>query len=158
MARTKRKINALTPEITPVVMTQPTCRAGGYVRLSIEDGNRPGSETLASQERLVREYIENHPELSLVGIWCDNGKTGTNFDRPQFEALMDAIKRREIDCVVVKDLSRFGRNYKETGNYLERIFPFLGIRFIAINDIEVMIPPPSETPPVSPCEPLCAIL
>lgn len=111
MARTKRKVNAITPEITPVAEVKPACRAAGYVRLSIEDGNRPGSETVASQERLVREYIENHPDLSLAGIWCDNGKTGTNFDRPQFEALMYAIKRREIDCVVVKDLSRFGRNY-----------------------------------------------
>ena len=72
--------------------------------------------------------------MTLYGLFCDNGRTGTDFDRPQFEKMMEAVKRGEVDCIVVKDLSRFGRNYKETGNYLERIFPFLGVRFIAVND------------------------
>jgi DNA invertase Pin-like site-specific DNA recombinase len=72
--------------------------------------------------------------MELAGVWCDNGATGTNFERPQFEAMMEKVKCGEINCIVVKDLSRFGRNYKETGNYLERIFPFLNVRFIAVTD------------------------
>ena len=83
---------------------------------------------------MLTGYIENQPGMELCGLFCDNGRTGTDFERPQFEKLMDAVRRGEVNCIVVKDLSRFGRNYKETGNYLERIFPFLGVRFIAIND------------------------
>lgn len=134
MARTKRKTNVLQPEAVTPAPAERIYKAAGYARLSLEDGNRPGSETLDGQKRLITEYIENNAALSFAGMWADNGHTGTDFDRPQFEALMEAVKRGEIDCIVCKDLSRFGRNYKETGNYLERIFPFLGIRFIAIND------------------------
>lgn len=72
--------------------------------------------------------------MELEALFCDNGRTGTDFDRPQFEKMMEEVRKGRVDCIVVKDLSRFGRNYKETGNYLERIFPFLGVRFIAVND------------------------
>lgn len=72
--------------------------------------------------------------MELVSLFCDNGRTGTDFDRPQFEKMMEEVRKGRVNCIVVKDLSRFGRNYKETGNYLERIFPFLGVRFIAVND------------------------
>lgn len=72
--------------------------------------------------------------MELVALFCDNGRTGTDFDRPQFEKMMEEVRKCRVNCIVVKDLSRFGRNYKETGNYLERIFPFLGVRFIAVND------------------------
>lgn len=72
--------------------------------------------------------------MTFCGVFCDNGHTGTNFERPAFEQLMDEIRTGKIDCVVVKDLSRFGRNYLETGIYLERLFPYLNVRFIAIND------------------------
>ena len=81
-----------------------------YLRLSKEDG-----------------------DLSTVGF-CDDGFTGTNFDRPDFQKMMEKIKQREINCIIVKDLSRFGRDYIESGRYLEKIFPHLGVRFIAIND------------------------
>jgi DNA invertase Pin-like site-specific DNA recombinase len=134
MARTKRKINPIRPEAAAPASAGKTYRTVGYVRLSIEDGGRPGADTLESQKRLITNYIENIPSLTLVGLWCDNGHTGTNFERPEFERLMERVRHGEIDCIVVKDLSRFGRNYKETGNYLERIFPFLNVRFIAIND------------------------
>lgn len=109
------------------------CRTAAYIRLSVEDSDRRG-DTLESQRSLVMEYIENEPVLALSGLYCDNGSSGTNFERPDFERLMKDVKKGLIDCIVVKDLSRFGRNYKETGNFIERIFPFLGIRFIAIND------------------------
>lgn len=134
MARTKRKVNPIRPEAAAPTPTEKTYRTAGYVRLSVEDGGRPGADTLESQKRLITTYIENTPSLTLAGLWCDNGHTGTDFERPEFEKLMERVRHGEIDCIVVKDLSRFGRNYKETGNYLERIFPFLNVRFIAIND------------------------
>ena len=134
MARTKRKVNPIRPEAAAPTPTEKTYRTAGYVRLSVEDGGRPGADTLESQKQFITQYIENVKALTLVGLWCDNGHTGTDFERPEFEKLMERVRRGEIDCIVVKDLSRFGRNYKETGNYLERIFPFLNVRFIAIND------------------------
>lgn len=135
MARTKRKVNPVVPV---AVVTEETVskayRTAAYIRLSIEDSGKPGSDTLDSQRKFVTEFVESQSDMVLTKVYCDNGHTGTNFDRPQFDLLMEAVRRGEINCIAVKDLSRFGRNYKETGNYLERIFPFLGIRFIAIND------------------------
>ena len=134
MARTKRKANLLTPVTAPAEPTARIYKAAGYIRLSVEDGGRPGADTLEGQKALIRGFISQQPDIELVGLFCDNGKTGTDFARPQFEQMMELVRRGKADCLVVKDLSRFGRNYKETGNYLERIFPFLGVRFIAIND------------------------
>lgn len=134
MARTKRKINPIQPAPAPELTNQRVYQTGGYIRLSVEDSGRADADTIDTQKTLVREFIEAQPDLELYSLFCDNGRTGTNFDRPAFEALMDAVRSGKIDCIVVKDLSRFGRNYLETGNYLERIFPYLGVRFIAIND------------------------
>ena len=134
MARTKRKANPLVPELTPATSTARVYKAAGYVRLSVEDGGKPGADTLEGQKALIGGYIAEQADMQLVGLFCDNGRSGTDFARPQFEKLMDLVRKGQIDCIVVKDLSRFGRNYKENGNYLERIFPFLGVRFIAIND------------------------
>lgn len=134
MARTKRKINPIQPAPAPELPNQRVYQTGGYIRLSVEDSGRTDIDTIETQKTLVREFIEAQPDLQLCSLFCDNGRTGTNFDRPAFEALMDAVRSGKIDCIVVKDLSRFGRNYLETGNYLERIFPYLGVRFIAIND------------------------
>ena len=100
----------------------------------MEDSGKPGADTIEGQKALLLSFIENKNDMELISVFCDNGRTGTDFDRPQFEKMMDAVRSGKIDCIVVKDLSRFGRNYKETGNYLERIFPFLGVRFIAVND------------------------
>jgi len=134
MARTKRKNNPLVQETAPTTPTAKIYKAAGYVRLSVEDSGRPGADTIEGQKALLTGYIENQPDMELYGLFCDNGRSGTDFARPEFEKLMDAVRSGKVDCIVVKDLSRFGRNYKETGNYLERIFPFLGIRFVAIND------------------------
>jgi len=135
MARTKRKVNPLAPvrEVREE-KTEVKCQAAAYVRLSVEDSGKKSADTIDGQRKLLCDFISRHADMELVGVWCDNGETGTNFARPQFEAMMEKVKRGEINCIVVKDLSRFGRNYKETGNYLERIFPFLGVRFIAVND------------------------
>ena len=113
---------------------QKQYRTAAYVRLSVEDSGKPGADTIEGQKNLLLRFIEDDPTLTLYRLFCDNGRTGTDFDRPQFEKMMEEVRKGHIDCIVVKDLSRFGRNYKETGNYLERIFPFLGVRFIAVND------------------------
>ena len=134
MARTKRKTNPVIPAAGAPVQAQKQYRAAAYVRLSVEDSGKPGADTIEGQKNLLLRFIEDDPTLTLYGLFCDNGQTGTDFDRPQFEKMMEEVRKGHIDCIVVKDLSRFGRNYKETGNYLERIFPFLGVRFIAVND------------------------
>ena len=134
MARTKRKINPILPEAEAPAPAQKKYRTAAYVRLSVEDSGKPGADTIEGQKNLLLHFIENDKSLTLYGLFCDNGRTGTDFERPEFEKLMETVKHGEVDCIVVKDLSRFGRNYKETGNYLERIFPFLGVRFIAVND------------------------
>lgn len=134
MARTKRKVNPVLPALAPEAPKQRIYRTGGYVRLSVEDSGKPGADTIQAQKELVLDYIQAQPDMELFELYCDNGRTGTNFERPAFERLMEAVRGGKVDCIVVKDLSRFGRNYKETGNYLERIFPFLDVRFVAVND------------------------
>ena len=135
MARTKRKINHLDPPVTHgTAAKQRLYHAAGYARLSVEDSGKPGTDTIESQKGLIADYIENQPDMKCGAIYCDNGQTGVNFDRPGFEKLMQDVREGKIDCIVVKDLSRFGRNYRETGNYLERIFPFMDVRFVALAD------------------------
>ncbi len=109
-------------------------RTALYVRLSVEDNGKEDSDSLENQEILLRDYLKEHPYLELKEVYTDNGYTGTDFDRPAFERLINDIQKGRIDCVVVKDFSRLGRNYIETGEYLEKIFPFLGVRFISVND------------------------
>lgn len=108
--------------------------AGAYIRLSVENGGNETDETLAGQQMLVEKFIEGHPDLRLAGTYIDNGFSGTNFERPGFLNLMEDVKSGRIQCIVVKDLSRFGRDYLETGYYLETILPKLNVRFIAITD------------------------
>ncbi len=108
--------------------------AADYTRLSKEDGDKEESDSINNQKALIHHYAEGHPELCLVRHYSDDGYTGVNFNRPGFQEMLGGIKSGEINCIIVKDLSRFGRNYIEVGRYIERIFPALGIRFIAIND------------------------
>lgn len=134
MARTKRKTNPLVQAAEPSAPAEKKYKTAAYVRLSVEDSGKPGSDTIEGQKALLTSFIESRPDLELAAMFCDNGRTGTDFDRPEFEKMMEEVRKGRISCIAVKDLSRFGRNYKETGNYLERIFPFLGVRFIAVND------------------------
>ena len=134
MARTKRKVNPLVSVPAEPVVSQRIYKTGAYIRLSVEDSGKPGADTIEAQKELVLSYIDTQPDMQFCGLYCDNGRTGTNFQRPGFDRLMDDVRAGKIDCIVVKDLSRFGRNYKETGNYLERIFPYLDVRFVAVND------------------------
>lgn len=113
-----------------------------YLRVSLEDfdlkhdGSKDESNSIFAQRKLIETYIKGEP--TLVGSpaieFVDDGFTGTNFDRPGFQNMLEQVKAGTITCVIVKDLSRLGRNYLEVGNYVEHLFPFLGIRFIAIND------------------------
>ena len=112
-----------------------------YIRLSDEDNNvdgivKPESNSVAAQRILIRDYMQRNnfstPADTLE--YVDDGFSGTNFQRPAFRRMMDDAKHGEIGCIIVKDFSRFGRDHLETGNYLERIFPLLGIRFISVND------------------------
>ena len=102
-------------------------RAAAYLRLSIEDGDKAESNSIGNQRELIRDFVAERPELHLVGEYADDGYTGTNFERPGFTQMMEDIKSGKINCIIVKDLSRLGRNYIEMGKYLEQIFPMMGI-------------------------------
>lgn len=105
-----------------------------YCRLSREDGDRPESDSIGNQRKLLTEYVEEHPELTAYDCYIDDGYTGTNFDRPAFGRMLRDIEAGNVTCVLVKDLSRFGRDYIEAGRYLERWLPEHGVRFIAAAD------------------------
>lgn len=107
---------------------------GAYIRLSVENNGHETDGSLKTQIALVESFIRDHGELELADTYIDNGVSGTKFDRPEFVRMMDDVKSGRIRCIVVKDLSRFGRDYLETGYYLETIFPLLNVRFIAITD------------------------
>lgn len=109
-------------------------RTALYLRLSREDGDKTESDSIANQRTLLEAYVSDHPELCIVDEFVDDGYSGSNFERPEFERLLKALQERKIDCIVVKDFSRLGRNFVETGQYLEQVFPLFGVRFIAIND------------------------
>lgn len=108
-------------------------RVGIYARLSV-DHNHKKNESIDSQIAIAKKHISKLPNMKIVDIYSDSGATGTNFQRNDFQRLMSDIRQKTINCVVVKDFSRFGRNHIETGNYLEKIFPFMGVRFISVND------------------------
>lgn len=114
-------------------------RVGCYARLSHNGCQREAwgemkTDSLENQKRMMLEYIESHGDLHLIHCFQDEGKTGTDFQREGFQSLMAAIQREEIDCVMVKDLSRFARNAVEASDYLEKIFPLSGVRFISVLD------------------------
>ena len=105
-----------------------------YCRLSREDGDRPESDSIGNQRKLLEEYVKAHPELEICDYYSDDGYTGTNFDRPDFRRMLRDIEAGKVNCVMVKDLSRFGRDYIDAGYYLERWLPEYGTRFVAVTD------------------------
>lgn len=109
-------------------------RAALYTRLSREDGDKPESDSISNQKKLLEDYLSRQPDMQYGALYVDDGYTGTNFDRPDFQRLIGDIETGRINCVVVKDLSRFGRDYIDVGRYLERWFPERGVRFVAIGD------------------------
>ena len=109
-------------------------KAALYIRLSREDGDKVESNSITSQREILKEYLKLHPDIELHDFYIDDGWSGTNFDRPGFIRMMEDIYSGDVNCVIVKDLSRFGRNYTDAGNYLDNIFVRLQIRFIALNN------------------------
>lgn len=127
MARTSKKKQETKKPPEKVYST------GIYARLSVDSGERK-NESIETQLEIARDFIGRQPDMELYDTYTDIGKTGTNFEREGFERMMRDVRTRKIDCIVVKDLSRFGRNHIETGNYIGKIFPFMGVRFIAVTD------------------------
>lgn len=114
--------------------SQNSFLAADYLRLSSEDGDKAESDSIRNQRSLIQDFVKKHSDISLVEEYVDDGYSGANFERPAFQRMMEDVRNHKINCIIVKDLSRLGRNYIETGRYLEKIFPVLGIRFIAVND------------------------
>ena len=111
-----------------------TYRATEYLRLSYANDHSGESDSISNQKKLVQDFLANHPDIQLVSTQVDDGYSGVIFDRPAFQAMMRDIREGKVNCVIVKDLSRLGREYIETGNYLTHTFPAFGVRFISIND------------------------
>lgn len=132
MARVSRK--PINQKEEQVIEKATVFNTALYVRLSVEDSGKKDKDSIETQKSLLMQYMADQSELKMHKIYCDNGRTGTNFERPAFQELMDDIRKGKVNCIVVKDLSRFGRNFAETGQYIEQIFPFLGVRFISVND------------------------
>lgn len=105
-----------------------------YIRLSKEDGDKEESDSVGNQKRLLTQHVKRQDDMVLYDIYVDDGYTGTNFNRPEFKRMIQDIEEGTVNCVIVKDLSRFGRDYIDAGRYLERIFPDLEVRFISITD------------------------
>ena len=105
-----------------------------YLRLSKEDGDKEESDSITNQRELILEFLKSKEDIRIHAVRVDDGYSGVNFERPAFRQMLEDIKTGKVNCVVTKDLSRFGRNHIEVGKYIEKIFPYLGVRFIAIND------------------------
>ena len=137
MARKSRRAQNDTAVSTAVVANIQTkkkenlLRTAAYGRLSVENET---DESLQTQMSMLYQFIDEHEDLQLEDSYSDNGYSGTNFDRPEFVRLMDDVRSGKIECIVVKDLSRFGRDYLETGYYIETLFPHLNVRFISVTD------------------------
>lgn len=130
MARTSKKKPS---DRKTVSVTAKIYSVGIYARLSVE-GNERKNESIETQLEIAKAFVKQQRDMVIYDCYMDMGKTGTNFEREEFERMMRDIRLHRIDCIIVKDLSRFGRNHIETGNYIEKIFPFMGVRFIAVTD------------------------
>ena len=108
--------------------------AAKYLRLSIEDGDKAESESIVNQSILIDNYMKTTTDITIVETFKDDGFSGTDFNRPGFQAMIKAIENKEINCIIVKDLSRFGREHIDVDRYIQKVFPQLGVRFIAFND------------------------
>lgn len=117
-------------------MKQPQYNTALYMRLSRDDESFGDSVSIETQRTVLTQYVKEHPEFHVVSEFVDDGWSGTNFDRPQFKRMMEEIEAGNINCVITKDLSRFGREHIMMGYYLEFVFPKLKVRYIAVNDNE----------------------
>ncbi len=119
---------------TKACFSMPKFKAAEYIRLSYTDDKSNESDSVGNQRKLIENFVAHNPDIEVVAEKIDDGYSGILFDRPAFKEMMQDITDGKINCVIVKDLSRLGREYIETGRYLRRVFPAYGVRFIAIND------------------------
>ena len=132
MARKSR--NGLV-EAAEEVKQEKIYKAAVYVRLSVENsGKDDDGASIENQKTVCLDYLDSHSDLRLYDIYEDNGRKGTNTERPEFKRMMEDIQNGRVNCVIVKDLSRFSRDYIDAGTYLEKVFPFMGVRFISVTD------------------------
>ena len=130
----KKRTERITNNTESLVITKTKFKTAIYARLSKEDSGKENTDTFENQVAIIKDFIKTKEGLKVVGEYFDNGYKGTSFNRPEFNRLMDDIKKNKIDCIVVKDLSRLGRDYVEMGNLIEKLFPYLGVRFISISE------------------------
>ena len=131
MARKSRK-NTVSNENT-ISKSNFTVNTAFYIRLSVEDNKNRGN-SIEHQQMLLKNFVAVNPEFQVIKTYIDNGKTGTNFERPAFQEILQDIEAGKIQCVIVKDLSRLGRNYIDTGYYIQSYFLAYHVRFIALNE------------------------
>ena len=111
-----------------------TYKVAAYLRLSKEEySNEKESNSITNQKLIIDNYLKEHREYKLIDYYIDDGYSGTNFDRPEFQRILEDIKNKKIDVILIKDLSRLGRNYIETGNFVEVVFPAMGVSVISVD-------------------------
>lgn len=132
MARKSRKTTVAEPAVIKPV--DKLYRAGLYARISVETERKREADTIGNQLQLLKDYVSEHSDLTVFDIYSDDDISGTDFIRPEFSRMMNDLRDGKIDCIIVKDLSRLGRNYLESGEYIEMVFPFFGCRFISVTD------------------------
>ena len=133
MARKSRKVVASAPSQPPAPIQRTRYQAGLYARISVENERKREADSIGTQIQLLKDFAENN-DIPIHDIYVDDDISGTDFLRPEFSRMINDARDGKINCIIVKDLSRFGRNLVETGEYIEMVFPFLGIRFISILD------------------------
>ena len=112
-----------------------TYNAALYIRLSREDGDKIESDSVVNQKRILENFVASRPDIELADTYIDDGYSGANFERPAFLRMMADVYAQKVNCVIVKDSSRFGRNASESGRYIGEVFPKLRVRYIAVNDL-----------------------
>ena len=132
MARKSRK-NAVQ-ETVAVESAEHIYKCALYARISVENERKREADTIGNQMQLLNDYVSEHSDLTVYDLYIDDAISGVNFVRPEFSRMMNDLRDGKFDCIVVKDLSRLGRNYLESGEYIELVFPFFQCRFIAITD------------------------
>ena len=109
-------------------------KVAGYIRLSKEDKIKDESNSVTNQKLIINSYIKKNEDLELFDFYIDDGYSGTTFDRPDYKRMLKDIVEGKVNTIIVKDLSRFGRNHIESNNYIENILPGYNVRFISIID------------------------
>ena len=134
MPRVSRKPHLAATAEPPSPAVMRIYKTAIYVRLSLEDVRKKISDSIGTQKTMLMNHLQTQPDMELYEVYEDVNYTGINFNRPAFQRMIEDIHAGLVDCVLVKDLSRFGRSFEEMGHYLERVFPFLQVRFVSVND------------------------